>query len=368
MNKHFLMLGILLCLSGIARAQQAGCFKASESGGLELETDIDFDGSDVFFLGEFHGVYGVSEVKLALIKYLNRRYGITDVFMETGYSTAYLYNAYLASGDTSFLKEPTLIYYMRKPYRDFWEQLYIYNKGLEHKITIRGMDFERIEFLKVLKLLMPKGKEKPGTIFRTLEYIDTVAVRELARVHSDSSYVLENIYERLRDSIVNNKEEYRRYFGLNFKTVEEIMFNVDTYIGFDERNKMMYHNITKQTERDGVKQFIVISGMNHGSKSYLGWRSLCYRLAKRKQFRGKVADIAMLCKNCYDWQLKPEYRHAAFRGPAPYITDTTLINNIYNEYYKADCKYRMIETDRIDDKRVRKFSDYVVLMKDQPEF
>ena len=58
-----------------------GCFKANVQNGLELESDIDFSKYDVFFVGEFHGVYGVPEIKLALIKYLNKNL-IRDVHVK----------------------------------------------------------------------------------------------------------------------------------------------------------------------------------------------------------------------------------------------------------------------------------------------
>jgi hypothetical protein len=65
----------LLC-STFCHAQQTGCFKPTANNEIELETNIDFSSYNAFFLGEFHGVYGISEIKLALIKYLNQHYGI----------------------------------------------------------------------------------------------------------------------------------------------------------------------------------------------------------------------------------------------------------------------------------------------------
>ena len=47
---------------------------------LTIDSNIKFSNYDAFFLGEFHGVYGVSEVKFALLKYLNKNCGVTDVF------------------------------------------------------------------------------------------------------------------------------------------------------------------------------------------------------------------------------------------------------------------------------------------------
>jgi len=363
-----LLLAYLLCLcSGYAQGD-GGCFKINAVNGPTLETNIDFRDYNAFFFGEFHGVYGVSEIKLALIKYLNQHYGITDVFMETSYSAAYLYNAYLATGDTSLLLNPMLIYYMKKPYRDFFVKLYQYNKTLANKLKIRGMDFERIEFLKVLKLLRQQGKERPKEILPVLLYIDTVTVPEIARLHSPESYVQNQVYENIRDSVEKYKGIFREYYGTNFKVVEDIMFNENIYRKFDKRNKAMYQNMMKEIKKDGIKKFITFNGMNHGNQNYQGWKSLCYRLAHNAALKNKLVDIALLCKNCYDWQLKPEYRYAAFRGPATYRNDTVLINEIYNKYYNSACNYTLIPSDIIDNPKVKKFSKYLILMKDQLDF
>ena len=47
--------------------------------------------SDAVIVGEFHGVLGAFEIKLELIKKLNREFGYNAVFMEIGKSAAYIY-------------------------------------------------------------------------------------------------------------------------------------------------------------------------------------------------------------------------------------------------------------------------------------
>ena len=125
--RHLLSIAMIVTFS-LCNAQETGCFKVSNNNELTFATDIDFSRYNAFFLGEFHGVYGVSEVKLAFIKHLNRNYGITDVFMEISISAAWLYNRYLATGDTTFFTAPVLPYGLKKPNKDFWKELYEYNK------------------------------------------------------------------------------------------------------------------------------------------------------------------------------------------------------------------------------------------------
>ena len=356
---------------GCCHAQESGCFKAGSNGGLQLETNIDFSKYNAFFVGEFHGVYGVSEVKLALIKYLNSKYGITDVFMETGLSTAWLYNRYLQTGDTSFFTSPVLSYAQKKPNRDFWKAVYVYNQALDRKITIHGMDFERMSFLKALKLLMPPGKEKPQEILPVLSYIDTVTIKKDNGDMHDKQHPgqqLNSIYDSVQQNIQRHRVVYAAYYGGNFKEVERIMFNDNTFANYAGRNKTMYKNVMKEIEDNNIKKFIVFSGLNHGNMSYQGWRSLCYLLMHTASLEQGLANIAMVCKNCYDWQLEPQYQHADFRGPSTYYSDTALMNDIYYSHYNAACNYTLIPSESVSNRKVNNFSHYLVLLKNQGEF
>ena len=363
-----LLLLVFLLTSSISHAQQFGCFKAAPGKSLELtvDTNCNLSNYDAFFFGEFHGVYGTSEVKLALIKYLNANNGITDVFMEIGYSAAYLYNQFLATGDTTLFTAPVLIYAQKAPNVDFWLGLYEYNKTAQHKITIRGMDFERAEFLKVLKKLMPESKEKPLDIYTTLAYIDTVTIQDIGLINSEEMVAYNALYEDIRDEIDANRTSYENYYGANFKTVEEIMFNEDTYNDYAKRNKTMYHNMLKQIERDSIKKFVTFAGLQYGNMAHK--KTLCGMLKNNDAFHDHFVNIAMTCRNCYDWQLKPKYRFAVNRAPYTYYLDKKMMDAIYNKYFSPDCKYTLLPTAVMDRVIVERFSNYIILMKDQGEF
>ena len=99
----------LIFSSVVGYTQETGCFKMGTDNSVSLETNIDFSKYDAFFVGEFHGVFATPEIKLALIKYVNQHNGITDVFMEISLSAAFLYNAYLSTGDTTLITTPLLL-------------------------------------------------------------------------------------------------------------------------------------------------------------------------------------------------------------------------------------------------------------------
>ncbi len=366
MKRLLLLTSLLIAIH--CHAQKYGCFNPSAGNTLELsvDTSINLSKYDAFFFGEFHGVYGTSEVKLALIKYLNTNYGVSDVFMEIGYSAAYLYNEFLATGDTTLFTAPVLIYAQKKPNVDFWLSLYTYNKTAQHKITIRGMDFERAEFLKVLKKLMPNDKQKPLDIYTTLAYIDTVTIQDIGVINSEEMVAYNSLYEDIRDEIDANRATYESYYGANFATVEEIMFNEDTYNDYNKRNKTMYSNILKQIERDSIKKFVTFAGLQYGNMAHK--RTLAGMLKKNDAFHDRFVNIAMTCRNCYDWQLKPKYRHAENRAPYTYYLDKKMMDEIYTKFFNANCKYTLLPTPVIKHIIVSRFSDYIILMKDQGEF
>ena len=144
------------------------------------------------------------------------------------------------------------------------------------------------------------------------------------------------------------------------------MFNENTYDRFGKRNGSMYQNMLKQIERDSIQKFIVLAGLQHGNMAHR--RTLAGMTKKNASFKQTFLDIAMTCKNCYDWQLKPQYRFAENRAPYSYYLDKKLMNEIYNEHFNGACKYTLLPSRAIDDPKVRRFSNYIILMKDQPAF
>lgn len=327
-----------------------------------FETSTDFTQYDAFFVGEFHGVHGIGGLNLALIKYVNQHCGVTNVFMEFSYSAAWLYNAYLATGDTTLFTDPLLLTASRQVNRDFWKKLYEYNKGLEHKITIRGMDFERIEFLKVLRMLKPENKDKPVVIATTINYLDTLNLRRLERTDD----IQDSVYKAVRREMSNHKVEYAWYYGSNYKTVSDIMFNPDEFRKYNSRNTTMYKNMKSQIEQYHIKKFITFNGLQHGDMNQKG--ILCGNLKIKMGLKNKLADISFLCKNCYDFN--GTWSHpvgGVHEFEQPFRTGTNF-DLLFSGYFNNACKYTFVPTKNLKNKKLRKFSDFVILMKDEPPF
>ncbi len=231
------------------------------------------------------------------------------------------------------------------------------------------MDFERMDFVKALKLMMPKDKERPVHIRDMLSYLDTLTIKNAnADIHNKdrAGNQLNQLYDSVRQHFVNNRSAYRRYYGPYYKDVEQILLNENTFSKYADRNKAMYHNVVTDLKHEKIKKFIVFAGLNHANKE--GGYTLCSQLMNDARLKGSLATIAMVCKDCYDWQQKPEHRFEPFRGPLTYVADTVLLNDTYERYYNTACSYTLLPAVITANKKVKDFSDYLILMKDQPEF
>lgn len=231
------------------------------------------------------------------------------------------------------------------------------------------MDFERMDFVKALKLMMPKDKERPVQVKGMLSYLDTLTIKNAnADIHNKdrAGNQLNQLYDSVRQHFVNNRSAYRRYYGPYYKDVEQILLNENTFSKYAGRNKAMYHNVVKDLKHEKIKKFIVFAGLNHANKE--GGYTLCSHLASEAGSKVHLATIAMVCKDCYDWQQKPAHRYEPFRGPLTYVADTMLLNSIYQRYFSAACPYTLLPASTTANKKVTDFSDYLILMKDQPEF
>ena len=351
---------MLLAVSGQA---QTGCFNATDSG-LQLSTMPSFAQRDLFFIGEFHGVHDVPAIRLALIKYLNQHEGITDVFMEMGYSAAFLYNSFLETGDTAFITHPLLVCGAKAPDRDFWMGLYDYNQTLSRHIVIHAMDFERIDFIRVLKLLSPTDAQRPAAIAATLNYIDTLSLHAIGSLKTGLQKRQDSIYEAIRADYEHHTSDYAAWFGDNYPIVKKMLSNPSRFSHFSQRNNTMYRNVMEQVQDEHIAKCIVVSGMAHANKEHTG--SLYSLLAASPEFTGKTTGTTMLCKNCYDWQ-EPE-KGFAFKAPYTYNKDTSFVSKLLDKYSSPDCKFPMIPARQVNDQRVRNYSDYIILLKNQPGY
>lgn len=338
-------------------AQQAGCIRADNIDGAELTAPFDLSDASIFFVGEFHGEPDVPEIKLALIKYLYAHYGVTDIFMEVGVSAAWLYSQYLETGDTGYFSQPVLPYAQQEYYRTFWKRLYAYNAGIGNKLRIHGMDFERIEFIRVLRLLRPERREMPEALRPVLQFIDTVSLPAAPAAYLEDFARQNEVYERVRSGFSGHEEELKQFYGEHYRTVADIVFNVDRYLESDQRNEQMYAHISRAVREQGIDKCVIFSGQNHGNKSKAG--TLANRLLLNSAKKNSFVEAEMLCRDCEEWSVK-----LRFRGPRAYTADTTMLERIFNSRSLPACRYVVLPAAEVPDTKARQCADYLILIDD----
>ncbi len=337
----FLLSSFAICK---ALAQDAGCFK-DEEGTLTLSvTDKEFCGYDNYIFGEIHDVAAVPAIKLAIIKYLNQTRGIKDIYLEVSQSAALLYNRYLATGDTNYITHPALVYNSSEEGRKFWRALYNYNHGSKNKVTIHGIDFERMEFLKALKILSPQNKTRPSSINCLLLFADTANIE---KVNSDT---LAAVYERYRKNLQQNETDYKAYYGENYNTVRAILLNENTLLGYAKRNVTMYASLKKQARK---RKWVCFVGVKHVDNSAEGMFSRL--VANDATIAGKTTSIAMIYKVASSGK-------TAYRGPASYCHETQAMDFIY-EHAGKTCTYSLKKSSWYKESGIEKISDYMLLIK-----
>lgn len=372
------VLSTLLVISSICCfAQQTGCFIETAGKDIQLDTKIDFSRYNGFFIGEVHAD-GRQGMKLALLKYLNKQFGITDVFMELGYNAAFLYNQYLATGDSTLVDLRYNQWYKTKEDKKFWREIYEYNKTLKKKIVIYGMDYENAHFYKTLYMLMPKGKEKPAKIAKTLAKIEKSGTGKHMLSHPS--------YSKVKKDMLDNIDLYRQYYGDNFTTVADVMFNpanVGSSVAYAKRNgtwdelgtiiyrdSTMCDNVNKQIERYDIKKFIVFVGLMH---SNMARKNSLHTNMKNANTNDNYANIALTFRNSNaEAKYNDRYRYFILIDKngkeLSYNTNYALLNEIYEKYYNRGCKYTMIDVGNINSRStgidLKSYTDYLVMMEE----
>jgi len=348
-NNHFLQCFVLalllLCNGRPADAQQRAFF-----GYLPGSNDFSFPERTLdsimpgpqykaFFYGETHTRFFEPMYKLHYIVYLHQRYGIRDVFMETGYSAAVLFNQYLLTGDTSVIGIRVL--YTSPAYMEMWRQLYAYNSSLpdDRKLRIHGVDFEATSAVFRALLLLRQNIQTPeslANIFHNIaQYAADTAIRYDERFFNKLSEV--------RDVFKKEKDAVAAVYGNKLLRVHDILYN-DLKMTDEDRDKKIYDHMQREIGSLSIEKFVACYGGDHVNYEYPG--SVASRYRKSPAYAHRVSTIRMFCFDAYDnWShevvpcigtydeqegriLKKRYMQVQYR--AVMIPDKTLNDKILN--------------------------------------
>lgn len=307
--------------------------------------------SEAFFIGEVHGIWEGRSFIFQMTKVLNSERGIRHLAMEWSKSEAWMFNAYLSSGDTTIFE-----YYRRSPMVERrlrrWEELY-----QQTGITIHGLDFERTMFVYVISSLL---RRHPATVNTDLyRYLQTVRVK-IRDIKDDRSGKRESIriYNSARQRFRADREFLQKELGKDYQVVADIMGNPARQDQFRKRDEAMATNLIAIP-----RPFLCVIGMGHTT---LHKESTLKRYVNAAPTTNPVV-VNMVCRNCFT--------SSYFRDlTVPMIADyeernTEYMLSCFDNFYNKDT-YPVIEQRQFKDLPggYNDIPTYYVLFKDQPQW
>lgn len=145
----FIMLGliVLLCSKKNINKNEVDYLKRNTSQKIKLDKN-DLDYYQAFVMSELHGFKENSNIRYHFLTYLNSSKNVNVYLGEISFSSGYLLNEYIHTGNEELLSKVFSFYegstfYTLEEYQ-FYQKLYIYNKNKskEEKIKIYGIDIE----------------------------------------------------------------------------------------------------------------------------------------------------------------------------------------------------------------------------------
>ena len=290
------------------------------------------DKKDVLFVGEIHACKEQDSFRSAIVNLAIKTYDIKNVVLEVGVSSAFLINRFIKNNDSS------IFFYKIDPI--FLKDLLKWKKANEalsanDKITVYGVDFERMYFVKALQLILKENKLSENTklynyIFSLPDSICTfddltIAHKKLrTRVYGEAKRIFQN-------------EDLKSIVKVDYDVLEKIMKNPATEKHFSRRNRAMYLNIKNQIGRE---RFICVVGEDHTFyHNHEVNHSLLNLYANNSANKGRITLIMEIGENVsgykdtYHKQGDQQNTLHRYLGPKSIIDNDSLLSFCYDRYY-----------------------------------
>lgn len=287
---------------------------------------------DVFINGENH-TYLRSNAMLwvKMIKFLHQKAGVKNVMIEYGYSSGWLINRYIQTGDSSLFE--VLKNYSFKDLAYAYRSLMEYNATLPagNKLQFTGIDLERgiYSAAKVLGLLLPKDKDVPDSIELHIESLQSLITYNDNKIFSEgsdfedyfSSYSSNSTIDRIVENFNRHTAIYKNYLGENFTDFQLIIKGLQEVKTWNEyendnathqfvfREKYMYNNFLKLYREQGGKYFgqfgrchSATSVQEENSCNWYNFKSLAHRIQSSKEanLKDKVFSMGILYNESFE--------------------------------------------------------------------
>ncbi len=320
-----------------------------------IEAIIEPSNYSAFFLGESHTIDFEPEFKFNFIKHLNSKYGVKDVFLEIGFSAAYFFNKYLLSGDTTILKNNSLPY-LWGHYKDFWNDLYNYNKLLPDslKITIYGLDFERREIFKLFEKAIQPSVTIPVHLKKSIADIQ-VLNKQQSLFFGDKEF--KNEVSTLNSIFQTYQNDFKTLYGDNYKVICNAITNKALPgLSLNQRNKIWLENIKQIITEKKITKFIGFFGLAH--TRYNNSTSLTVALKQCDFFNGRILNISTIYKDFISTD-NPNPNEIAEYGHKE--------KSVFDKFYDKNCRAVIIKSSNVPKTSFKTESDFVIFAKEKTD-
>ncbi|MBK6381329.1 MAG: hypothetical protein IPF72_17305 [Chitinophagaceae bacterium] len=317
-----------------------------------IEEIIEPSNYSAFFLGESHTINFEPEFKFNFIKHLNSKYGVKDVFLEIGFSAAYFFNKYLLSGDTTIFINNSLPY-LWGHYKDFWNDLYNYNKLLPDsvKIVIYGLDFERKEIFKLFEKAIQPNVAIPIHLQKTFEDIQTLN-RNRNLFFGDTEF--KKRYQKLSSTFQTYQNDFKTLYGDNYKIIYNAITNkASPNLSLNQRNKIWLENIKQIITEKSITKFIGFFGLAH--TRYNNSTSLTVALKQCDFFNGEILNISTIYK---------DFISTDNPNPNEVVEYGYKEKSVFDKFYNKNCRAVIIKSSNVPKTSFKTESDFVIFAKE----
>lgn len=319
---------------------------------IEVEKVIALENANAIFYGETHSRNFEPEFKLHFIQHLNDRFGIRDVFMEIGKSAAYFYNAFLETGDTTALNKHRLVLNLGY-YKDFWYQLYLYNKNNanDKKIKIHGVDFERTEVFKLLDELKSTETIVPNNIIAVFSDIHQLAEDRTLYAFDER---FEDSFNRIKKVFQANDKQIQIIYGKNYPIIQSALNNkAPVTPKVNPRNPIWFQSMNASINDFGIQKFVAFFGRSHTNEEN---NNSLPKLFRKQSDKLRILNIAGVYYNSQGYG-KTEEELVLY----PYGYKE---KELYDENVQSECRATIVAKTQLKKAKLTTQADYYVFAKD----
>lgn len=212
-----------------------------------------------FFVGEEHHKQINSVIQLTFLLYLHRHAQVRNLIIEGSYSTGFLINQYLQTGEEGLLRKAlTNIPVCPEDQMAIYQQLYAYNQSLpeDQRIRVAGIDLEHSPelALQVLHTLLPS---QASQIPEELQAIAT-RIQDLHRSPYFYPSEVKRFFKDLRRSFERKPKSHQQLWGAYHDRAHLIVTNVMASYRFNVIKAMIFERVWRRREEQMYANFLAL--------------------------------------------------------------------------------------------------------------